>query len=274
MPTHLSRETLEAYNRKALPASDLLAASRHLAGCRECAGRLRAHTGHAGVPSLAADDDDGHLSYEQIEAYVDGRLSATLRAEIDAHLGLCRHCAGDLAEVRPFASGMQMPAARRQTWRERMANWWRVPHLAMAASAAAVALVLATSFLVVHTLGRRPAPEVAVVRPQPPSTGSEIPPDLLPGAANLPEGNRDAIVEVLRGESKTVTTAAPDDEAIEQAKQKDPNAHLLLGALYQQRGMWKEAEQEYRLLLKENPNSKEARKLWENAREHLKAVRK
>lgn len=269
MPTHLSREILEAYNRKALPAADLLAASRHLVGCLECAARLRAHTGSPGVPSLAADDDEAHLSYDQIEAYADGRLSPADRAGIDAHLGLCRHCAGDLDQVRAFAANMRAPAAKRQPWRERIANWWRVPQLAMAASAAAVALVLASSFLLIHTLGKR-SPEIAAVRPQPPAPGSEIPPDLLPGAANLPEGHRDAIVEVLRGESQTTTSSTPDDEAIEQAKHKDPNAHLLLGALYQQRGMWKGAEREYRLLLEANPNSKEARKLWENARDHLK----
>jgi hypothetical protein len=274
MATHLNREILEAYARKALPAADLLAASRHLAGCRECAALVRAHTGGAGVPSLAADDDDSHLSYEQIEAYLDGRLPAAARAEADAHLGLCRHCAGDLAELRAFASQMQAPPARSARWREKLANWWRMPHLAMAASAAAVTLVLATSFLVVHILGKHQVPEVAAVRAQRPSTGSAIPPDLLPGSASLPERHLDAIVEVLRGESQTTTPVLPDNDAIEQARQKDPNAHLLLGALYQQRGMWVEAEREYRLLLKANPNSKEARKLWENAWEHSKPMRK
>ena len=60
----------------------------------------------------------------------------------------------------------------------------------------------------------------------------------------------------------------PNNEQLRN-RRKNPNAHLHLGALYQQRGMWTEAEHEYRLLFDANPRSEIARKLWENARQHL-----
>lgn len=256
MMPHLSREDLEAYNRKDLPAARLLAASRHVAECRDCAGRLLAHTGNPALPSLAADDDEGHLNYEQIEAYVDRRLPVRERAAIDAHLAACTHCAGDLAGVRTLAERMAVrPVAG---WRERIWTWFRVPQLAMAAAALAVTLVLTASFLLIRH-NSSPA-EVAA-----------IPPELLPpSTVDLPPTHRDAVIAVLRGESHTST--APDDDAIDQARRKDPNAHLLLGALYQQRNMWVEAEREYKLLLDANPHSKEARRLWENARKHVQGV--
>jgi anti-sigma factor RsiW len=244
-----------------LPAVRLLAASRHLAECPDCAARLLKHTGRASVPSLAADEDDGHLSYAQIEAYVDGQLPARDRAGIDAHIAACQHCAGDLAAVQPLAARIVV----RVTWRERVSSWLRIPQIAMAASALAVSMVLIAPFLLIHHGSSQPAREAAA-----------IPEELLPpNGIDLPLDDRDAVVSVLRGESHTsvVPDAVPDDGAIEQARRRDPNAHLLLGALCEQRGMWVEAEREYRLLLDANPRSKEARRLWENARKHAQAAR-
>ena len=254
MTPHLSREDLEAYNRKDLPAVRLLAAGRHLSECRDCAARLQAHTGAAGIPSLDADDEEGHLTYDQIEAYVDGRLPVRDRAAIDSHLAACTHCSGDLNAVRSLAARM----AVRPVWRERIASWLRVPRIAMAASALAATLVLTASFLLIHNT--RTPTEIAA-----------IPKELLtPGTIDLPQTHRDAVIAMLRGESHT--SSIPDDASIDQARRNDPNAHLLLGALYQQRGLWAEAEREYKLLLDSNPRSKEARRLWENARKRARAA--
>jgi tetratricopeptide (TPR) repeat protein len=271
MAAHLNREELEAYQRRALAAGDLLAASRHVAECRECAARLRANMGSAGVARLAAEDDDeGHLSYEQIEAYVDERISTRERAEVDAHVHQCRDCASDLEDVREFAAQMRVRPEARVTWRERVAQWLHVPPFAMAGSAAAVALVLTASFLLIHKSQPQSAAEIAAVRPpEPAAAAPEIPAELAPDIRDLSDTHRDAVVSVLRGESQTAVT--PDDDAIEQARRKDPNAHLVLGALYQQRGMWAEAEREYRLLLDAHPHSEKARKLWENAHKHAQA---
>jgi len=108
MTTHLSPEELEAFRRKTLSAQGVLAASRHLADCEECVARLRAQTGATTAPSLTGEDDEGHLGYEQIEAYVDGRLPPRARAAVDEHLSQCRHCAGDLDQVRTFAARMNV----------------------------------------------------------------------------------------------------------------------------------------------------------------------
>src|SRR5579883_3529365 len=117
------------------------------------------------IRALARDDDEGHLSYEQIEAWVDGRVSPSNRETMDAHLRQCRHCAEDLREIQAFAATMRnRPAAA--GWRERFRNWWRVPRFAMAGSAAAVMFLLAVSFLLVHRPGRE---AVAVAPTIPPA---------------------------------------------------------------------------------------------------------
>jgi hypothetical protein len=63
-----------------------------------------------------------------------------------------------------------------------------------------------------------------------------------------------------------VLDAARADE-IEQAKRKYKNSHLLLGILYANAGLLQEAENEFQVLLKQNPKSEAARKLLQKVRQ-------
>jgi hypothetical protein len=52
---------------------------------------------------------------------------------------------------------------------------------------------------------------------------------------------------------------------ISRAKRSYGSSHLVLGMLYADAGLLREAEQEFRFLLKANPNSEIARKLFRQA---------
>jgi hypothetical protein len=50
-----------------------------------------------------ADEDDDHLEYTQLAAYVDGTLSEAVRKEIETHMAVCSSCAADAASLAQVA---------------------------------------------------------------------------------------------------------------------------------------------------------------------------
>lgn len=87
----------------------------HLAGCPAC----RALVSSAGkLGKLTLDDPDSHLTYEQLEAIVEGRAAA------DEHARECAMCAAELRDLRALAE--------RRRWSR--APWWLPVGAAVAAS--------------------------------------------------------------------------------------------------------------------------------------------
>jgi hypothetical protein len=181
---HLSPQEAAGYARAALPADELLRIDDHLAACADCRARVGASPDG---PAAAALRDvltpvapaPEHVSYEQLEGFVDGRLDDYEQATVEAHLDLCGTCAEDLSDLRNAAG--HRPA--------RPAGRW----IGIAAAGAAAA-----GFAVWFVLSDAP-PERGV------SGGaratSERPPDPI-----TPQ-DRDAIAEALR----TGTLPIPSD---------------------------------------------------------------
>ncbi len=97
--------------------SELLAVDDHLAGCAACRAVVST-AGKAG--KLTLDDPDSHLTYEQLEAIVEGRAAA------DEHARECAMCAAELRDLRALAE--------RRRWSR--APWWLPVGAAVAASIA------------------------------------------------------------------------------------------------------------------------------------------
>ena len=57
----------------------------------------------------AGPDDLVHPGYDELEAYVDGQLDAVAREIVDTHVGSCRTCAEDLADLQAMKAAL--PAA-------------------------------------------------------------------------------------------------------------------------------------------------------------------
>ena len=103
---HLSPEEIAAYQRRTLPPGDLLRVDDHLAGCRECRGRIdgaerigRAVTAmHSDLAEVAKTLD--HPVPEQLAFLVDGRLEDVELELVESHLEICPSCAEDVEDLR------------------------------------------------------------------------------------------------------------------------------------------------------------------------------
>jgi hypothetical protein len=147
---HLSEEHLVRYRQKLLSPAELLEVDRHLALCSVCRAQLQA-TGPPPQfwsdwqewPPLGAD----HLSYEQLEAYVDNQIDDIDREVVEGHATVCSSCARELRELQTFATGLKAPASppQRSLWRTVLAAISSMPRYQLAG---AVAMVLIVAVLV------------------------------------------------------------------------------------------------------------------------------
>ena len=128
-------------------AEELLAAGDHLAVCPACREACREVDFQGSVAALrneirAAGPD--HLSYEQLEAKVDGRLDEVEREIVASHLEVCPRCASELGDLRRAKAALGA--------RQRFRVLWPLP------LAAAVAAVLLVGWFATESLRRPPLP--------------------------------------------------------------------------------------------------------------------
>jgi hypothetical protein len=104
---HLSDRELCGFTASALAPEDLLRADDHLSGCDQC--RQRAMT--LGGATVHIDDfhrqmyqSAPHLSEEELQLFVQRRLSASARAAALHHLDACSTCAGHADDLRTWAA--------------------------------------------------------------------------------------------------------------------------------------------------------------------------
>src|SRR5579872_2712395 len=103
MPAHLSKEQIASYQDRQMPPAELIAADQHLASSESC--RREMVTGIDLDSALTANRNsvlDSHLSYEQLEAYVDGRISDADNKILLTHISACRMCAEELHDLEGF----------------------------------------------------------------------------------------------------------------------------------------------------------------------------
>ena len=96
-----------------MSAGELISADEHLATCEVC----RQGTTEAGSldAAFAFLRDDlraqafaklEHISYEQLEAYIDDQLNLTDREILDSHTKVCAECTNDLRDLLDFKSSL------------------------------------------------------------------------------------------------------------------------------------------------------------------------
>ena len=148
--THVSREQLVQYRNRALLAQELVAVDGHLGGCQECRSQL---AGLAAPPaaSIAAVQDArfAHISYEQMDAWVEDALDQTERELVLSHIGLCSPCARQLKAYEKYAPVMAAPiapaaiqVAQPITFGEKLRAMFRMPQIAMLAAAVALVAIV------------------------------------------------------------------------------------------------------------------------------------
>jgi hypothetical protein len=220
MPEHLNQTQLEGYRNRTLALGELVAVDSHLSACGECRKTLAALAGKSASDSIISGIDQArfrHLSYEQMDDWVEDRLDPGGRELVMAHIGACPPCARQLIAYQEYApkmaapiQTMMMPATQTVAAKQ---PWWaflKQPQYALGAAALVAFLVIASPW------SRHEAPPVetgAIVTPA--STGESTIPAQNSSLNNplteaaLSTTELDSLPDNLRVGAKAVVTA-PD----------------------------------------------------------------
>lgn len=106
MSEHLTDKQFENYKKKFLSASELARIDEHIQSCVNCRDQLALHGNmKRGFDSLRSDfriDFEDHLTYEQLEGYVDGKLDEIEQENALSHLEVCARCSSEEKDLRGF----------------------------------------------------------------------------------------------------------------------------------------------------------------------------
>jgi anti-sigma factor RsiW len=104
---HLDAAALDRYRRRVAPPAELLEADAHIASCSRCHDAVRVDTDTIGLPP---PDGPEHVTYEELESFVDGQADPLDRELIAAHVAFCTICSEELEDLAALREGL---AARR-----------------------------------------------------------------------------------------------------------------------------------------------------------------
>src|SRR5580658_10232264 len=161
MPDHLSEQQIARYCERQVSPEELLRVDDHVSQCPACRARLatsfdmRAGSEGATSSQMAGSRDDSayprgsvrleHVSYEQMEAFIDGKSTHAEHEAVQAHVDACRHCAGELRDMSDFKAEL---TASRKKQPEAKATW-RTALEALRLSPSRIALALVISAAIV-----------------------------------------------------------------------------------------------------------------------------
>ncbi|MBS1811591.1 MAG: hypothetical protein JST84_25745 [Acidobacteria bacterium] len=106
---------MSGYVNRTLGVLELLRTDDHFATCSECVERLKsvlqANQGRAKAvnsPSweLTAFEEDFHLGFEQISAFVEAQLDEIDCEIATSHLALCRNCLEEVEDLQVFRQSL------------------------------------------------------------------------------------------------------------------------------------------------------------------------
>ncbi|HLK56778.1 MAG TPA: hypothetical protein VKU00_09450 [Chthonomonadaceae bacterium] len=106
---HLTQEEADAYLQRSLPSQMRWNLDQHLSTCQECRRRVRLDAVETQATAFLESDltslqpeEEAHLSYEEMEAYLENRADPLLREIVAEHSALCALCATELRELQAF----------------------------------------------------------------------------------------------------------------------------------------------------------------------------
>src|SRR5258708_3825724 len=112
MAKHLSAEQITKYRERTLQPGELMAVDSHLGNCTECrselAGQSPPESAHGFLAAIREAKQE-HLTYEQMDAWVEDQMDQTERELVLAHIGLCQSCARELKAYEAYAHKMSAP---------------------------------------------------------------------------------------------------------------------------------------------------------------------
>lgn len=188
--------------------AELLTADDHLATCDACRTQVSDEQQvQAAFSSLRSElkalalTPQEHLTYEQIAAYVDDRLSVVDREVVDSHTSVCVRCKEELRELFAFKETLgavatvptQEKSLRAPGFGERVAAWWAAltPGLGMPLAGTLALLFFAVLVVWLARRSDHNPPPVAIAQPTPSPVITQSPaPTVTP-----PSGQNDNAVD-------------------------------------------------------------------------------
>jgi hypothetical protein len=155
---HLSQQNIERYCKRELSAAMLISVDDHLAACEACRLRLSRfeQADDIGASLLAdlrtaAQQPMAHVSYEQLDAYVNERLDGAEREIVTSHLHWCLQCSDEAQDLLSFKASLQADEGAQgiisvktpRSLSDHLRGFLRLPFYGIAFQTAAV-LVIAT----------------------------------------------------------------------------------------------------------------------------------
>ena len=112
---HLTATQLVAYRQRSLEPEALLDADLHLEDCAQCRAQLA--PGKAYLAAFLPSTGSPHLRYEELEAYVDGKLAPNQRSAVVTHLELCPQCQSEADDLARFRRDFRPPPIQKSNRR-------------------------------------------------------------------------------------------------------------------------------------------------------------
>src|ERR671919_815400 len=104
MSDHLSREQMNKYSEKKLLPKELLQIDEHLSICENCRNKLTVDSDP--IAGLFQQEQPEHLSYDQLEAYLDKQKDREL---VESHLEVCSRCKSEYDDLCAFSVELATP---------------------------------------------------------------------------------------------------------------------------------------------------------------------
>lgn len=167
MTAHLSEQDIRFYRRRSLPAQDLIRVSNHLAECRECRARIAsAAEAQAAVQIIREGVEsegvsNNHLTYEDLETYVDSELAEPELLRVEDHIRRCKQCSISVRQTKALQQELQARATEvstpknRDRWQPRVVVDW-LRHVSARAWVSAVTACAVIAMVVSVSLRNSP----------------------------------------------------------------------------------------------------------------------
>lgn len=104
MNGHVDVDALDRYLRRAASPEELLAIDAHLASCDRCHAAVASAAGSIRLPP---PEGEPHLTYDELEAFVDGRADDVERELVEGHAALCDLCRRELTDLQRVRDAMR-----------------------------------------------------------------------------------------------------------------------------------------------------------------------
>lgn len=136
---HLSKEQCAGYRDRTLCVRDLLAVDAHLSGCPGCRELLRTYDVAGPLAPIVSRLGITHLTYEEMEAYVDQEGSTAIRSRVEYHSRSCSSCLRELNDLIAFRRQLTpaiVAIKRPEAVSQRNSSFpWKLSYLPAAAAA-------------------------------------------------------------------------------------------------------------------------------------------